>query len=122
MQTKGQDYSTNTSVTVKPAHTGTYTVRVKAKDGAGTVKNKDFTVKVAAALTNTSKISATSIALGSSVKVTCSATGGTGTKKYAVWYKRSTVSDWTKGQRVRITQQTQALQLSPLTQVHILFV
>ena len=96
--TKAQDYSTNKTVTVTPKHTGTYTVRVKAKDGSGTVKSKDLTLKVTAALANTSKLSATSVSVGSAVTVTCSSTGGTGTKKYRVAYKRSGSDTWTTAQ------------------------
>ena len=77
-------------------HTGTYTISVKVKDGAGTIKKRTFTITVKAALANTTKVSATSITQGSSVKVTCASTGGTGTKKYAVWYKKSTQSKWTQ--------------------------
>ena len=91
-----QSYKTNTSVTVKPAYTGTYYIHVKVKDANGTIKLKSFTLKVNAALANTSKLSATSINYGSSVKVTCASTGGVGTKKYAVWYKKSTQTSWTQ--------------------------
>ena len=94
--TLARDHATGTSVKVTPKSATTYTVRVKAKDGKGTIKNKDFTVKVTAALTNTSKLSATSINLGSAVTVTCAATGGTGTKSYAVYYRQSSQSSWTK--------------------------
>ena len=96
--TTAQDYSSTTSVTVTPKYAETYTIRVKVKDSAGTIKSNDYTVKVAGNFANTSKISSTSVSVGSSVTVTCSSTGGTGTVKYAVWYKRSTVDEWTKGQ------------------------
>ena len=96
--TKVQDYSTTTTVKVTPSAAGKYTIRVAVKDGEGTIKNKDFTISVNAALANTSKVSSTNITKGKTVTVTCASTGGVGTKKYAVWYKLSSASSWTKVQ------------------------
>ena len=94
--TKKQSYSDNTSVNFAPHSTGIYTIRVKAKDSAGTVKNRDMKLEVFASLKNTSTLSPESIKLGSSTKVTCSSTGGYGTRQYEVWYKPSSGSKWTK--------------------------
>ena len=44
--TKVQSYSSNTSLTIKPRHTGTYTICVKAKDERGKVVKKNLTVEV----------------------------------------------------------------------------
>ena len=44
--TKAQSYSSNTSLTIKPRHTGTYTICVKAKDERGKVVKKNLTVEV----------------------------------------------------------------------------
>ena len=44
--TKVKGYSTATTAKVTPKAATSYTVRVKAKDAAGNVVNKDFTVKV----------------------------------------------------------------------------
>ena len=93
--TKVQDYASSITKTVTPKAATTYTVRVKAKDSNGTIKNKDFTVKVTKALTNNSTISATSISLGSSVTLKGAATGGTGSYTYAVYYKKTSSSTWT---------------------------
>ena len=95
---KKQDYSTTTKVTFKPGTATTYTIRVKAKDGSGKIVNKDLKLTVNKALANTSKLSATSVTLGSSITINCSSTGGTGTKKYAIYYKKSSASDWSKKQ------------------------
>ena len=63
--TLARGYSSNATISIKPAAATTYNVRVKVKDNVGTVVNKDFTVKVTAAATtalkNTSTISATKI-------------------------------------------------------------
>ncbi len=76
-----QGYSSTTTATFTPSAATTYDVRIKVKDSDGTVKTKDFTLKVnpaaTTALSNTSKISATTVALGNSITVSCSATGGT---------------------------------------------
>ena len=96
---KGRDYAAETTVTVTPKHTGTYTVRVKAKDSKGTVVNKDLSLQVkSVSLANTSVISANTIEKGSSIRITCSSTGGTGTKQYAIYYKRDSVSSWSTKQ------------------------
>ena len=98
--TKARDYSTKTTVTVTPKHTGDYDIRIKAKDESGKIVNKTVTATITKAveLSNTSKISSGSITLGSSVTVTASATGGTSPYTYAAWYKPSSSSTWTTAQ------------------------
>ena len=44
--TKAQSYSSNTSITIKPKHTGKYTICVKAKDERGKAVKKNLTVEV----------------------------------------------------------------------------
>jgi len=98
--TKASDYSTKTTVTVTPKHTGDYDIRIKAKDESGKIVNKTITATITKAveLSNTSKISSGSITLGRSVTVTASATGGTSPYTYAAWYKPSSSSTWTTAQ------------------------
>jgi|GEM_PF-6775544 len=94
-----KDYSTAVSAVFKPATNGNYDLRIKTKDSAGTVAASTFSLKVnpaTAALTNTSKASATAISLGGSVKLTASATGGTAPYQYAYFYKKSTASVYSK--------------------------
>ena len=97
-----QAYSTTKTATFTPAAATTYDIRIRVKDSDGTVKAKDFTLKVTSsattALTNTSKLSATSVALGKSVTVTCAATGGTSPYQYGVYYKKSTSTSYTTAQ------------------------
>ncbi len=93
--TKARDYASGTTVNIKPAYTGKYDIRVKAKDSNNSIVNKDFVVTVNAALSNTSKLSSTSIKKGQSITAACSASGGSGTYQYAVYYKQSTQSSWT---------------------------
>ena len=90
-----KDFSSTATTSWLPGKTGTYTVRITVKDKAGKTASKTFTLTVKSELQNNSKISATSIKLGSSVKVTGSATGGTAPYKYSYYYKKSTSSSWT---------------------------
>ncbi len=94
--TKYRDYSTTKTITFKPLTATTYILRTKVKDGRGVVANKDITVKVTKPLTNTSKLSATSLKLGSSLTMTGSATGGTSPYKYALFFRKYGQSDFTK--------------------------
>ena len=96
--TTAQSFSTNSTVTFKPAKATTYDVCVKVKDSAGTIVKKFFTVTVSQGLTNSSVLSSTSITLGNTVTVTGKASGGTGYYNYAVYYKRTSQSAWTTAQ------------------------
>ena len=90
--------TTTATFTHKPARAITYNYAVKVADSKGATKTKYFTVKVtkpAAALANNSTISATSIELGSSVKLTAKATGGTAPYTYKYFCKPSTSSNYT---------------------------
>ena len=82
------------TVTVKPSHSGTYTIRVKAKDSIGKISNKDISVTVKPAIKNVSTLSATSIKKGSSVTAYCKAQAGSGSYQYAVYYKKDSASSW----------------------------
>ena len=94
--TQLQALGTNNKITYKPTAAGTYTIRTKVKDAAGTWSVKDLTVEVINPLSNTSKVSAAKINLGSSVTITASATGGTSPYSYAVYAKKSTDSSYTQ--------------------------
>ena len=84
------------SVTVAPKSTGSYDVRVDVTDADGNTESKEMTLQVNKALTNTSKLGADTITLGSKVKVRCFASGGLGNYKYAVYYKKSASDKWLK--------------------------
>ncbi len=91
-------FAIGTSIPVTPKNSGTYNICVKVKDAKGKVTKKTLNVNVQPDFTNTSTISATTITKGSTVTVKASASGGTAPYQYAVWYKRSSVSKWQKGQ------------------------
>ena len=96
--TTAQNFSTNSTVTFKPAKATTYDVCIKVKDSSGTIVKKFFTVTVSQGLTNSSVLSSTSITLGNTVTATCKATGGSGYYNYAVYYKRTSQTSWTTAQ------------------------
>lgn len=95
-----QAYSTNAKVLFTPQAATTYNVRVKVKDSAGTVKTKDFTVKVtkSSGLTNLSTINSPNIPFGDCITVKANAAYGTTPYKYYVAYKKSSSSTYTKAQ------------------------
>lgn len=93
-----QDYSTNATLTIKPASVADYEVMVRAKDSNGTVAVKKMVLHVLAPVKNTSSLSSTTIALGESSAVTAAASGGSGGFTYSVIYKKTTDSKWTTKQ------------------------
>ena len=93
----GQPYDGSTTATFYPPVAGTYNVIVRVKDAKDKVSKTGFTVKSTATtstLTNKSTISAETIKLGGSFKLTAASTGGSGTKKYAFYFKRSSNQLW----------------------------
>ena len=96
--TTAKDFSTTKSVSIKPAKATAYKICIKVKMADGSIQKKYFDLTVKQGLTNTSKISATSITLGKTVTLTGSATGGTSPYKYAVYYKASSSDTWTTKQ------------------------
>ena len=96
--TTAKDFSTTSSVAIKPAKATTYKICIKVKMSDGSIQKKYFTVTVKQGLTNTSKMSATSITLGNTVTLTGSATGGTGYYNFAMLYKKTSDSTWTTAQ------------------------
>ena len=98
-------YSTTSSVSVKLPSAGYYTVQCIVKDKAGKTVTKTFNVTVtsksSAALSNTSTVAASSVNLGTALKITGKATGGTAPYQYAYYYSAdgtnyTTISGYTK--------------------------
>ncbi len=90
-----KNYSTSKTATFTPNKAGTYSIRIDVKDSAGTVKSKTFTLKCSvSALVNNSKISSSNVKLGAKITLTASASGGTGSYKYAFYYKAPSTSSW----------------------------
>ena len=101
--TSVKGYSSATSVSFDVKTAGDYDACVKVKDAAGTVAKAYFNFTIAPS-TPTLKInlSASSITLGKTVKVTAVGSGGTAPYEYAVFYKRASASSWTTKQKFRV--------------------
>ena len=94
--TTAQSFDSNATVSITPPAAGDYDICVKSKDSTGTAQKTYFKVAVKdAALKDTSVITADTITLGNSTTVKASATGGSGSYTYAVYYKNTTASAWT---------------------------
>ncbi len=90
-----QESTANTSTSFTLNKTGTYDICSKVKDSSGTLAKKYLTVKITPAqLTNNTTLAAESVTLGSDVTVKNAAFGGSGSYKYAVYYKESSSSAW----------------------------
>lgn len=89
-----QDFSTESTVNIKPAKAVGYDILVKAKDAGGNISEKTFSVNVYDALKNVSTVSSENIGFGDTVTVNAMAKGGIGEYTYAVYYKKSTSEKW----------------------------
>ncbi len=91
-----QDYRSNSTVKISPASVTDYDVCVKVKDEANVVAKQYFTFTVKkVALKNNSYLSTSRIHLGESVQVRGIAAGGSGSYRYAVYYKKKSQTSWT---------------------------
>ena len=90
-----QNYSSNSTVAVKPSNASDYIINVKAKDGNGSVAEKNFNVKVKAVLANASTVSDDVITLGETAVINGKSMGGFGDKTYKFEYKLSSSENWT---------------------------
>ena len=93
---RARDYSTTATFTFKPAAAVNYNIKVRVKDSLNQLADKEFTLTVTGGLKNNSAVSATSVKAGSTVTVRCSASGGTTPYQYAVYYKRSTATAFSR--------------------------
>ncbi len=94
---KGSEYGTATKVTVKPSVVKYYDIKVAVKDNSGTVATRQFSVQVKtpSSLVNNSSLNAATINLGDTIVINGAASKGTGSYKYAYYFKQSSNSDWT---------------------------
>lgn len=90
-----QKYSTNAAVKYTPAKAGKYEFLVKVKDASGKIAEKQFAVKAVDTLVNKSTLSVTKVKVNTPVTIKCAASGGEGFYKYAVNFKKSSVTNWT---------------------------
>ncbi len=92
--TKIQDYGTKTTASVKPSASVPYEVLVKVKDGNGSIADRLINVNVYKKLVN--KSTAPSVVnLGNALEMKGAAAEGSGSFKYAYYYKKSSATKWT---------------------------
>lgn len=88
-----QDFDANASFSFKPTAKGEYVLCISVKDSRGVIVKKYMKVSVTKPV-NTSRMSESSISLGKSFVIQCSARDGAGGYQYQVYYKRSTSDRW----------------------------
>ena len=89
-----QSYSENDEVSITPAASGTYKIKVIVKDSKGNASGKTLTLTVAKKVRNLSTVSDTAVIVGSKVKINGAASGGIGAYTYSVTYKKSDDTVW----------------------------
>ena len=88
-----------TEMTFEPYKSGKYYIRADVKDSTGTVKKKAMILEVqSAALVNKSVLSAAKIFTGGDITAQGRAEGGTGSYKFAFYYKDVFANKWNKAQ------------------------
>ena len=102
-----QNFTTNTTVTVKPSNVATYDLCVKVKDADGTIVKKFFTFNTVAGVTNTSTVNGSAaekstISFGGNITMKGSATGGTSPYTYAFYYKKCSEANWVEKQKFAV--------------------
>ncbi len=102
-----QTISTDTDdwASFKPSAAVKYDVKVTVTDSAGSKSEKTFVVDVLAKeLKNTSTISTKEVNVGEKVVLKGSASGGSGSYKYAFYYKKSSKTEWNEMQPAYTTK------------------
>ncbi len=91
---KGTEYGTASSAALNPGSVSVYDIKINVKDAEGTVKSKTFSINVSN-LSNNSKVSKTNAAVGDSITLTGAASGGSGSYKYAFYFRKGSETKWT---------------------------
>ncbi len=89
-----QDFSSNSTFSVKTANAGKYELCVKVKDSIGGMDKAYFTFTAQPVVENTSTVSATSVKVNGVITVTASAQYGWESYTYSVLYRKSGSSSW----------------------------
>ncbi len=88
-------YNSKQTLTISSDEAGTdFVYLVRIRDGWGTIKEKNITVRHRKGLSNTSVVNKTSFALGDVIKVYGRSTGGFEPVTFEYYYKRSTNNKW----------------------------
>ena len=89
-------FKSTKSVDFNPAAPVKYEVLAKVRNADGTITKKRFWLNVVKPLTNSSTLSSYSIRKGKGVTISSKASGGLGTVKTMMNYKKSTDTSWAR--------------------------
>ena len=92
----GTEFGTADSAVFTPTAAADYDIKVIVKDANGATSEKLFGLTVKDGIINDSYVNAEKVQIGDDIRVTGAAKGGTGSYKYAFYFKRSTNSKWNK--------------------------
>ena len=95
----GSEFFSKANETFTPQTAGVYDIRITIKDSDEQTADKTFSLKVnepVAALVNKSTVVSEKAQIGDDVRLTGAAEGGTGSYRYAYYFKRSVNSKWSK--------------------------
>ena len=90
-----KDFCSDTTFTFKPGYATNYNIKVKVKDSTGKVVEKIFTRTVNPPLRNNSEVTPDSVYQGGSFTINAAAEGGVPGYTYAVYVKKSSVTNYT---------------------------
>ncbi len=88
--TQLNSYSSTCSFTFRPETMGSYALKVRVKDSAGSIKGEFLRVRVVKPLENNSRISTSEAVTGETVTLLGAASGGIGGYQYAYYYQLPT--------------------------------
>lgn len=95
-KTLGTEFGTTSSTSFSPTAEASFDVKTVVKDSTGATAEKTFTVTAVKELdlTNVSTLYSAKVKVGSAIKLTGKAVGGTSPYTYAFYFKRSTNTKW----------------------------
>ncbi len=94
--TKLKAFSDTKQVTFTPKDSGDYDIYIKSRDSENNYSNKKYTLTVSevTVLKNYSKLSASSVKVGETIKINAKASGGKAAYKYAFYFRRRGNAKW----------------------------
>ncbi len=94
----GTEFGTSSSASFTPVSAADYDIRVAVKDSSGEIAEKIFNITAEKndPVVNTSEIISDKAQVGDDVRIDASAEGGSGSYRYAFYFKRSVNSRWNK--------------------------
>lgn len=87
-------WSKETSLSIQPGAACAYDVSIRVRDSAGSVSEKNVSLRVVGRIENTSVLLSDTITVGETINVKASAVYGSGSYTYAVYYKKTTDTQW----------------------------